>query len=94
MFFDKLTSYGKWWTITNDKIKQTVYNATALTFVSCLLHKCQRTEDILSVYIDNLSICNHFIQDEVRTIQIEHNLDITLHSLSYIKFAHITKHSI
>ena len=73
--------------------KQANY-AAALTFVSGLLHESQRLENIVSVRINHLAVGDHLIQNEVGTVQIEHDLTITHASHSYIQLAYITKHSV
>ena len=48
----------------------------------------------MSVRINHLAVGNHFIQNEVGTVQIEHDLTITHTPHSYIQLAHITKHGV
>ena len=66
--------------------------AIALTLTSRLIHKLQRTSNIGSVDIHDLSVGDHLIENEVGAVQIVHNLGVR--SKRDIELANISKNGV
>ena len=54
--------------------KHTIWQATALTLISGLLHQSEWSGNILFVNVYHLAIGKHLVKNEVTTVKIVHNL--------------------